>query len=305
MRVNSHQDNSDAFLKLSFKQSLSHLNRLISSRASYVFFKTLEHSPAPKNLKTRAKDLAHFQNHKITRTVEGKKVFGKYLVQYGMNMEKAKTLRKPASDEKLNSATKKAIKAARHVPLKNSLKVTRKIDGPVCYAASMNCIKQYLDLRKSGIDESKAFSKATGLQKNGISEEVVLVRSLTRKVEPKYLKRDDYKARLKAKDRIFSKFFGFHFGHHSSGTRKNFNKDFLNTAPPGTYLMNLMDSQWQTGHSMVIVKNMDKSLFIYDPNFGAAIVPKEDAKSTLKRLFNHSYYKNLDNLIYSPAVPRT
>lgn len=308
MKVNSSYDNSDAFLKLSFKQSLSYLNRLISSKALSSFFKTIENSSAASPaLKERAKNLAHFHQHKKMRTIEGKKVFGKHLIHYGMNMERAKTLGKAPSKDSLKSTTTRARKAAKVISLEKRLKATEKKDGPVCFAASMNCIQQYFKLKESGLLSPKAFYKATGLHENGVPEEVVLARSLSSQVKPTNNSRnskDYYKVKLKAKDKLFSSFFEFKFGHHVSGRKSEFKKHFLKDAPPGTYLMNLMDDRWKKGHSMVIVKNEDNSLFIYDPNFGSAIIPKQDAERTLKRVLNHPYYKGLDTLVYSRAHPK-
>lgn len=296
--VQSNSSNRDSF-KFTTKQNISYLNRLITSRAFQGFFKTIEQLPfLPQKQNRKVRSLSRHYQIRARRTEEAKKVFGRHLVHYGANVERASTIGRKPKIEKLNKVTKKARRAAREIQLENPkiMKASKKKSEGICLAASMHCISRIIEQNKT-LDNHSAFIEATSIYENGIPEKIAIAQTFSRHLKPSNL--DDYRNKLRLSDSFFTKYFKFHLGSHHSCYKSDFSEKFLKNAKPGTYLMNIMDDKWKAGHSLVIVKNTDGSAYIYDPNFGSAIVPKKHVEQTLKRIFNHPYYKGLDNLVYA------
>lgn len=273
-------------------KSISHLNRSISSAALYVFFKTAGYLPTPK--KQRAKDLADFYKIKRNSTREGRKLFGRYLIHPAINTEKTSTFRKAANPKLLRKVSKKAKYLSR---------IEEKRGEKFCFAASMSCIGSYIKLKRA--KEKDPFSLATQIYKNGISEELAITQAFEHKIE-EILKNDDpsfYKKKILNADALFAKLFEFKLHQHFIRKKAGFAYAFMKDAKPGIYSLNLLTEDFKNGHSFVVIKNKDKSLMIYDPNFGAAHIPAKQAEAKLKSLLTHRFYKGLDQVVFAQASP--
>lgn len=302
--------------KIPSKTSISNPNkRILSSKAYAKFFEVMEtlSKPISKKRAARYQLLAIYYRDRAKSAEKSTKLFGEHLIHYGLNFENPKTLSLAPSTEKIARVINRAKEAA--PSLFELREAGGKISQNLCAAATAHCAKKFYDLLEKGHSEKEAFCKASADFEEGMPAKDALIQSVlqSRSVNPQALKSKALKqktiekladaenlAKLRADDKHTAKFFKLQIKEHIVSWKSRFLENFQH-AQEGTYLVSFINKDnFLTGHVFLVRKNSDQSISIYDPNFGAAIIPKEKSEEYLKKLINHADYKDYNRLAFVP-----
>lgn len=295
-------------LKPTLKPTTSTFDRKVGYKvkaAAYtVGAKVLSHFDKAKA--ERLSKVASYYKNRSKSAKANKAIFGKNAIHFSVNFEEKKTLGQKPSMEKAEAVYEKAIHPeikpgnVRQTPLKFD-----KQHRELCQASSTHCIKKYHSYLKKGHPEKEAFFLATKHYRKGASEKIALTQTILHQGETTKKAStpasQDNRIRLETEDAYFTKFYKLSNGEHVRHTRRDFFTNFPQVQP-GSYLVSFLDSRnYSYGHAIMIVKNQDGSLSIFDPSLGAAIVPKKEAEKCLRKLTVR--YSAYGDIAYTPVSP--
>lgn len=265
--------------------------------------------------------LALLTDYHLTRAKKAKAsktVFKKHLIHFGINFEHPKTLALLPKQAKLERLARRTIaasppffKATKMLLFKN-----KKHKG-LCMAASAHCAQKFYKFLQMGYPERAAFAKATAEYEEGMPEKDAIVQSLItlREInknemtnleiisnyDTRFTSKDNY-LKLINDDAQLTNFFKLEMSEHTISFPDKMAKDFKEQ-PVGVYLVSLVTrNDYSAGHMVMIRKNGDRSLSVYDPAFGAGIIPENKVGSFFKRFIQN--YKPFQHVAYVPVNKR-
>lgn len=298
----------------------SNINRRIfASKTLSMFYKMKSFFVRQINpLKAKNYQLiADYYQYRAKNAKESKEIFREHLIHCGLNSENPKTLSKSPPSEKLMKIARR-VKGSAPALFKVE-ETSLKFSQNLCAAATAHSAQKYYSYLDKGYSEVEAFTLATQNYQDGAPEKDALVQAALRKrsIDSSILKiksaKDKNKtleglassenlAKLKADDKHAAKFFKLGIGKHQVVWKRRFLENF-ERAKPGPYLVSFIDREnFLRGHVFLVIKNSDQSVSIFDLNFGAGFLPKDESKAGLKRLIDHPSYKQYNRLAYVPLM---